>query len=55
MGVTRKKTMRKRSPKKLAKQNTVFVYVERFPVEETLFPEKLKKANELLARAKMMD
>ena len=54
MGTTKKKAIRKTS-KKLKKQKIVIVYKTDFPPEETLFPEKLKKMNEILTKAKMMD
>jgi len=53
MGISKKKKGSKKLLKRLKKQKTVFVYVTEFPAEKTLFPEKLKKANELLAKAKM--
>ena len=52
---TKKKTIRKASLKKLKKQNTVIIFKTIVPPDGTLFPEKLKKANELLAKMKMMD
>jgi len=55
MGTTKKKASRKKSSKRLMKQKAVIVYKTEFPAEETLFPEKLKRMNELLAKAKMMD
>jgi len=55
MGTTKKKASRKKSSKRLMKQKTVIVYKTEFPPEETLFPEKLKKVNEILARTKMLD
>jgi len=55
MGIAKKKTMRKASSKKLKKQNTVIVFKTIVPASETLFPEKLKKANELLKEMKLMD
>ena len=55
MGTTKKKAIRKASSRKLKKQNTVVVFKTIVPADKILFPEKLKKANELLAKAKMMD
>lgn len=55
MGMTRKKTGRKASPKRPVKQNTVIVIKTTVPAKDTLFPEKLKKANELLQNIKLMD
>ena len=54
MPVTRKKNIRiKRKKPSLDSSNVVIVMhtVEK----ETLFPEKLKKANEMLSKAKMLD
>ena len=36
-------------------RNNTVILVTKFPAEQTLFPEKLKKANELLTKAKLMD
>ena len=52
--MAKKKSTRKSSARILIRNNTV-ILVTKFPAEETLFPEKLKKANELLAKAKLMD
>lgn len=51
----KKKMRRKKASGKLIKSNTVIVYKTIVPAEDTLFPEKLKKANDLLKKAKMMD
>jgi len=53
--MAKRKTLRKPKSKKLRKQNTVIVFKTEFPPEETLFPEKLKRMNEILARTKMLD
>lgn len=55
MGIAKKKTARKTSSKKTMKQQTVVVTKTIVPAKDTLFPEKLKKANELLENTKLMD
>jgi hypothetical protein len=55
VGITKKKIMRKASSKKLKKHDTVVVFKTIVPAKETLFPEKLKKANELLKEVKWME
>ncbi|WP_229688888.1 hypothetical protein [Puia dinghuensis] len=54
MTVTKKKNLagksrKKRIPPVVVVTNTIL------PAEETLFPEKLKKAQEILSRTKFMD
>jgi len=53
--MAKRKTLRKPKSKKLRKQNTVVVFKTIVPAEETLFPEKLKKANKLLKEIKWME
>jgi hypothetical protein len=52
--MAKRKTLRK-TKSKLRKQNTVVVFETIIRPEETLFPEKLKKVNEILARTKMLN
>jgi hypothetical protein len=54
MGLTKKnkvagKSRKKRIPPVVVVTNTIL------PAEETLFPEKLKKAQEILSKTKFMD
>lgn len=53
--MTRKKTVGKSTVKKLGKQNTVIVVKTIVSAKDTLFPEKLKKANDLLKRMKVIN
>ena len=53
--MAKKKTITKRSTKRSKDQKTVIVIKTVHPAGETLFPEKLAKANELLKNIKFMD
>ncbi|MBO9199724.1 MULTISPECIES: hypothetical protein [Niastella] len=51
----RKKKIKKRSVKELVPKNTVIVVKSIVPSEDTLFPEKLKRANEVLKNLDLSD
>ena len=59
MGTTKKKRVRKVSSKKLKSKNPLDYLTDaqkkRLASEEPLFPEKLEKANEILAKVKLPD
>ena len=56
MATTKKKAVRKpASSKRLKKQNIVIVYETKIQAKNTLFPEKLKKVNEILAKIDKID
>ena len=59
MGTTKKKRIRKVSSKKLKTQNPMDFLTDAqkkaLASEETLFPEKLKRANEMMAKIKLPD
>jgi len=48
--MAKRKTLRKLKSKKLGKQNTVVVLETKILAKNTLFPEKLKKVNEILSK-----
>ena len=52
MSITKKNTIKKALTKK---RSTVFVVETRIAPEETLFPEKLAMANEILRKTKFKD
>jgi len=53
--MAKRKTLRKPKSKKTRKQKIAAIIEAKLRSDGTLFPEKLKKANEFLAEAKMMD
>lgn len=53
--MAKKKTIDKRSTKRSKDQKTVIVVKTIHAAEDTLFPEKLAKANAILKNAKLMD
>ena len=56
MATTKKKAVRKTaSIRRNKQQNTVVVFETKIEAKDTLFPEKLKKVNEILAKIDKKD
>jgi hypothetical protein len=56
MGTTKKKSVRKTaSLKRKKQQNTVVVFETKIEAKDTLFPEKVRKVNEILSKIDKID